>query len=95
MIILLAEGFPAPDSPHYQYFKPQGVYFEACAAGRLLLIEPSAAMFDRAEIEAAVYAKTGIHDLPHTAKRYRFVAMNAMAAELCRSHLGNANDMQA
>ena len=83
MIILLTEGFPAPDSPHYKYFKPQGVYFEACAAGRLLLLEPTPEMFDRPEIETAVYAKTGIHDLPHKAQRYRFLALNAMAAELC------------
>ena len=83
-IILLTEGFPAADSPHYKYFKPQGVYFEACAAGKLLLIEPAAEMFERAETEAAVYAKTGIHDLPHTAQRYRFLALNAMAEELCR-----------
>ena len=84
MIILLTEGFPAADSPHYKYFKPQGVYFETCAAGKLLLIEPAAEMFERAETEAAVYAKTGIHDLPHTAQRYRFLALNAMAEELCR-----------
>ena len=31
MIILLTEGFPAADSPHYKYFKPQGVYFQAAA----------------------------------------------------------------
>ena len=84
MIILLTDGFPAADSPHYKYFKPQGVYFETCAAGKLLLIEPAAEMFERAETEAAVYAKTGIHDLPHTAQRYRFLALNAMAEELCR-----------
>ena len=84
MIILLTEGFPAADSPHYKYFKPQGVYFETCAAGKLLLIEPAAGMFERAETEAAVFAKTGIHDLPHTAQRYRFLALNAMAEELCR-----------
>ena len=33
LIIFLEKGFPAPDDPHYNYFKPQGVYFEACAAG--------------------------------------------------------------
>ena len=84
MIILLTEGFPAPDSPSYKYFKPHGVYFEACAAGRLLLLEPTPEMFDSPEIEAAVYAKTGIHDLPHASQRYRFLALNAMAADLCR-----------
>ena len=77
LIILLNEGFPAPDSPHYKYYKPSGVYFEACAAGRLLLIEPDASLFERKDIEQQVYAKTGI--LPHDAKRYRFVAQNAIA----------------
>ena len=52
--------------------------------GKLLLIEPAAEMFERVETEAAVYAKTGIRDLPHCAQRYRFLALNAMAAELCR-----------
>ena len=28
LIILLTEGFPEPDSPHYKYYKPGGVYFE-------------------------------------------------------------------
>ena len=79
LIIVLSEGFPAPDSPHYKYYKPKGVYFEACAAGNLLLIQPDAALFERKDIEEKVYAKTGIRDLPHDAKRYRFVAQNAIA----------------
>lgn len=82
LIILLTEGFPKPDSPHYKYYKPQGVYFEVCAAGRLLLVEPSAELYDCPEIEAKVYAKTGIHDLPHTSQRYRFIALNALAEEI-------------
>ena len=82
LIILLTEGFPKPDSPHYKYYKPQGVYFEACAAGRLLLVEPSAELYERPEIEAKVYAKTGIHDLPHTSQRYRFLALNALAGKI-------------
>lgn len=82
LIILLTEGFPKPDSPHYKYYKPQGVYFEACAAGRLLLVEPSAELYERPEIEAKVYTKTGIHDLPHTSQRYRFLALNALAEKI-------------
>lgn len=80
LIILLSEGFPSPDSPHYKYYKPQGVYFEACAAGKLLLIEPSDELFERPEIEAKVYAKTG--PIPHNTKRYRFVSLNAFAEEI-------------
>ena len=79
LIIILSEGFPEPDSPHYRFYKPSGVYFEACAAGQLLLIEPDAALFERKDIEEKVYTKTGIRDLPHNAKRYRFVAQNAIA----------------
>ncbi len=84
LIILLTEGFPKPDSPHYKYYKPSGVYFEACAAGRLLLVEPNADYFDRPEIEAKVYAKTGIRDLHHDAKRYRFLALNALAEKIAQ-----------
>lgn len=80
LIILLENGFPKPDSPHYKYFKPQGVYFKACAAGRLLLVEPSPALLDRSDIAAQVTTKAG--DLPHTSKRYRFLALNAIAAEI-------------
>lgn len=81
LIILLSEGFPAADSPHAKYYKPQGVYFEICAKGQLLLIEPGKAMYDDKEIEASVYAKTGI--LPHTSQRYRFLALNALSDRIC------------
>ena len=80
IIILLAEGFPKEDHPHYSYYKPSGVYFEACAAGRLLLIEPKEENFEKPEIVARVTAKTGV--IPHSAKRWRFVAMNAIAEEI-------------
>ena len=84
LIILLTEGFPKPDSPHYKYYKPSGVYFEACAAGRLLLVEPNAEYYDRTEVETKVYAKTGIRDLKHDAKRYRFLALNALAEKIAQ-----------
>lgn len=82
LIILLEKGFPEPDSPHYRYYKPQGVYFEACAAGRLLLVEPNAESFEQKGIVANVMAKTG--DIPHTTQRYRFVALNVMGESMCR-----------
>ena len=82
LIILLHEGFPTPDSPHYHYFKPQGVYFEACAVGKLLLVEPKAEMLERNDIAERVEAKIG--DIPHTTQRYRFVAMNMIAEEIAR-----------
>ena len=83
LIVLLEKGFPEPDSPHYTYYKPQGVYFEACAAGKLLLVEPPKELFERADIVARVEAKTG--KIPHEALRYRFVALNAIAEEMSKS----------
>ena len=84
LIILLEQGFPNPESSHYRYYKPQGVYFEACAAGRLLLVEPHAGALERPEIARRVTAKTG--NIPHTTGRYRFVAMNVIAEEMCGDH---------
>ena len=81
LIILLEQGFPKPESSHYRYFKPQGVYFEACAAGRLLLVEPHAEALERPEVAQRVIAKTG--NIPHNTQRYRFVAMNVIAEAMC------------
>ena len=81
LIILLEQGFPKPESSHYHYFKPQGVYFEACAAGRLLLVEPHAEALEHPEVAQRVIAKTG--NIPHTTQRYRFVAMNVIADVMC------------
>lgn len=77
IIVLLQEGFPKPDSPHYRYYKPAGVYFEACAKGKLLLVEPHAEVLERPEIIARTEAKIG--KIPHNTQRYRFVAMNMVA----------------
>ena len=82
LIILLEKGFPAPDDPHYSYFKPQGVYFEACAAGKLLLIEPHRDLLDREDIATKTEAKVG--HIPHDSQRYRFVAMNILAEDICK-----------
>lgn len=80
LIILLTEGFPEPDSPNYKYFKPQGVYFEACAAGKLLLIQPDKEVLERPDIEEAVTAKVG--NIPHESQRYQFVAINTIAEKI-------------
>ena len=82
LMILLEKGFPAPDDPHYNYFKPQGVYFEACAAGKLLLIEPHRDLLDREDIATKTEAKGG--HIPHDSQRYRFVAMNILAEDICK-----------
>ena len=81
IIILLEKGFPSPDSPHYRYFKPQGVYFEACAMGKLLLVEPKADTLERQDIVERVVARIG--NIPHETQRYRFVAMNVIAEHMC------------
>ena len=83
LVILLTEGFPAPDSPHYKYYKPQGVYFEACAAGKLLLVQPDKKALERADIVEAVTAKVG--KIPHESQRYRFVAMNVIAGMIVKA----------
>ena len=80
LIIILAEGFPDEKSEHYPYFKPTGVYFEACAEGRLLLIEPSRDWLESPEITKKTEAKVG--NIPRESKRWRFVAMNYIAEML-------------
>lgn len=51
LIVMLIDGFPPEGSIHERYFKPGGVYFDACAAGRLLLIEPYCEVLDDPIIE--------------------------------------------
>ena len=81
LVILLTEGFPPPDSPRAKYYKPQGVYFEACAAGKLLLIEPGLALFKDKEIADEVYRKDP--RCTPDSKRYRFLALNALIRRMC------------
>ena len=81
LVVLLEKGFPKPEDPNYKYFKPKGVYFEACAAGKLLLLEPEKDLYEQAEIEAEVVVKAG--NIPHEALRYRFLALNAIAERIC------------
>lgn len=83
LIILLTEGFPEPDSPHHKYYKPGGVYFEACAAGKLLIVQPEKEVLERSDIEEKVTDKVG--NIPHESQRYRFVAMNVIAEDIACS----------
>jgi len=85
LVVLLADGFPAAGSPHERYYKPGGVYFEACSKGGLLLLEPKESAYLhptiinlvedalRRKAEARHYAYTA---LPYDSKRYRFMALN-------------------
>ena len=91
LVVLLNDGFPKEGSPHERYYKPGGVYFEACSKGQMLLLEPTEQSFFDAGIQAAVeetlrrkaearhYTYTPI---PMTSQRYRFVALNEMAKRL-------------
>ena len=83
LIILLVEGFPPADSPSAKYYKPQGVYFEACAAGKLLLVQPDKQVLERADIVERVTPKVGPL-VPHDSKRYLFMAMNMLAEDMTR-----------
>lgn len=83
LIILLEQGFPEPDSPNYRYFKPTGIYFEACAAGNLLLIDPAKELFESSDIVSKVTSKAG--NLPHDSLRYRFLALNYIAEAMSTS----------
>lgn len=94
LVVLLNDGFPKEGSPHERYYKPSGVYFEACSRGQLLLLEPTEHAFLDADIQAAVeetlrrkaearhYTYTPI---PVTSLRYRFVALNEMAKRLVQN----------
>ena len=91
LVVLLNEGFPKEGSPHERYYKPGGVYFEACSKGQLLLLEPTEQAFLDAGIQAAVEATLRrkaearhyvYTPIPVTSQRYRFMALNEMAKRL-------------
>ena len=93
MVVLLNDGFPAEGSRHEHFYKPGGVYFEACSRGQLLLLEPTEQAFHDAAIQAAVEEtlrrkaearRRAYEPIPTTASRYRFVALNEMARRLSR-----------
>ena len=93
LVVLLNDGFPAEGSRHEHFYKPGGVYFEACSKGQLLLLEPTEQAFHDAAIQAAVEEtlrrkaearRRAYEPIPTTASRYRFVALNEMARRLSR-----------
>ena len=92
LIILLKDGFPKPGDPHEKYYKPGGVYFEACAAGRLLLLEPTADTLTLPDIqrrteqtlrEKAEARHWNYQPIPVTSDRYRMMAANEIVKVLC------------
>ena len=94
LVVLLNDGFPKEGSPHERYYKPGGVYFEACSKGLLLLLEPTGQSFLDADIQTAVEETLrskaearhyAYRPIPVTSQRYRFVALNEMAKRLVQN----------
>lgn len=80
LIVLMKDGFPSEEDPHSKFFKPQGIYFEACARGELLLMEPTKDIFLLPSISDTVYRKAPT--APPNSDRYRFLAINEMARKI-------------
>lgn len=92
LIILLKDGFPKAGDPHEKYYKPGGVYFEACAAGRLLLLEPTAKTLTLPDIQTcteqtlrdkAEARHWSYQPIPVSSDRYRMMAANEIVKILC------------
>ena len=92
LIILLKDGFPKAGDPHEKYYKPGGVYFEACAAGQLLLLEPTADTLTLPDIqrrteqtlrEKAEARHWNYQPIPVSSDRYRMMAANEIVKVLC------------
>ena len=70
VVVLLKDGFPPAGSPHERYYKPGGVYFETCCAGRLLLLEATAQTFALPAVIAAtddaLYQKAQARHMSYT-----------------------------
>ena len=85
LVVLLNDGFPKEGSPHERFYKPGGVYFEACSKGQLLLMEPEESAFVNPVVmkatEEALRRKAkakhfSYRPIPVESQRYRFVALN-------------------
>lgn len=85
LVVLMKGGFPAEGSNQERYYKPGGVYFDACAQGKLLLLEANIVTYADARIVAATEAvlkqkaaERHQHyvELPHDGLRWRFIAGN-------------------
>ncbi len=92
LIILLKDGFPKAGNPAEKYYKPGGIYFEACAAGRLLLLEPTADTLTLPDIqrrteqtlrEKAEARHWDYQPIPVSSDRYHMMATNEIVKILC------------
>lgn len=96
LVILLNDGFPKAGSPNEKYYKPGGVYFEACAKGRLLLLEPTEQTFNAPSVATATIATLqhkaeekhmSYSPISTSSQRYHFIALNEIARILCNQLL--------
>lgn len=87
LVVLLMDGFPPAGSENERYYKPGGVYFDACLNGKLLLLEAYESTYDNLELIARTDATLKAKDeakgyrykpLPHDSKRWRMIAGNEM-----------------
>ena len=92
LVVLLNDGFPKEGSPHEKYYKPGGVYFEACSNGKLLLLEPTEQTFIFESVKQATETTLckkaeskhmRYTPLPVSSLRYRFVALNEIGKMIC------------
>ena len=95
LVVLLNDGFPKEGHPNERYYKPGGVYFEACSKGQLLLLEPTEQAFLNPSIQKAVEATLRrkaeerhftYTPIPVNSQRYRFMALNEMAKRLAKNN---------
>lgn len=87
LVVLLNDGFPKEGSQQERYYKPGGVYFDACSKGKLLLMEPDESSYTHPDVMASTVETLrrkaeakhlSYRDVPIDTQRYRFVALNEM-----------------
>ena len=87
MVVLLLDGFPPEGNENERYYKPGGVYFDACNNGKLLLLEAYNETYMHPELIArtegelkrkAKEKRLSYMPLPHSSTRWRMIAGNVM-----------------
>ncbi len=91
LVVMLKDGFPPVGATHEHYFKPGGVYFDACAVGKLLLIEPHNEVLDDPMIVESVYRKSPM--ATRGSMRYHFLALNKVGEVMSACFGKNAKEM--
>lgn len=87
LIVIMPEGFPPEGTAAARYSHPHGVYHKACGEGRLLILSPSEHNYSmesvvkrtEGELKRRCMARGLTYTtIPHTSKRWRFIACNVM-----------------